>query len=81
MLYSLLLIFGAYIVISPFFMFFSFRYGFEIGVKMEKTAKLPKIFPKKKKDRVLSEKQQRFIDELSNIERYDGTPFGQKEIK
>ena len=77
-----LVILGFYIIMSPFMMLYSVKLGFKMGQRPEKTAAEPVIpLPKRKKEPQVSKEVKRGFDILNNIDIYDGTSNGQKEIK
>ena len=90
MLYSVILlaVVVAYAFLSPFFIIKLIKFGMVISEKPEKAVDTPVfIKPRKKEPKLTAEEQralaekQRALDVLANIDAYDGTGFGQKEIK
>lgn len=71
-------------VITPVMCFFAFKMGldtaFLFGEVENKPMKTPKLRKLRKKP-VESEEIRKYNAILANIEAYDGTGFGQKEIK
>ena len=77
-------ILSIYAVLSPFWLVKAIKFGISIAEKPEEAAEMPFFTaPKeeKPKEPVLSEEEQKIIDVLSNVDIYDGTETGQKEIK
>ena len=90
MLYSVILlaVVVAYAFLSPFLIIKLIKFGMVVSEKPEKAVNAPVfIKPRKKEPKLTAEEQralaekQRALDVLANIDAYDGTGFGQKEIK
>lgn len=86
MLYEILsIILVIYACLSPFWVMKAIKFGAAMAKTPEKAVKEPIIqIPKKekpKKDPVLSDQEQMYVDILSNVGIFDGTSAGQKEIK
>jgi len=86
MLYDILIVLlVVYAMLTPFFIVKSIKFGILLGQKPEEVhkirdfVKLPKR--KSKKDKAREKELEKIGDILSNIEAYDGTGMGQKEIK
>lgn len=73
----IVVILGLYVVLSPFLMLKFLK----IGYKMGNSEKIETTKPKKPVKKRISKKQLAMINSLANIEAYNGTPVGQKEIK
>ena len=71
-----------YLMLAPFIMINGIKFGIKLAEKPQETAEQP-IFnvPKKKKKPKMSKDEERAISILANIDAYDGTGMGQKEIK
>lgn len=83
MLYSIVtIILAIYAVISPVIVLKSVKFGISCADKPEKAAEKP-IFtlPKRKKEPEIPAAVQKGLDIIANIDAYDGTEAGQKEIK
>ena len=83
MLYNIVLIMlVVYLMLLPLIVVTSIKFGIKLAEKPKETADEP-IFnvPKPKKKPKVSKEEQKVIDILANIEAYDGTSIGQKEIK
>lgn len=75
----LLIILVVYVIISPYFYAKAVRFGMSLeGNPPEET-----VFhlPKRKKQPKMTVEEQRTMQILQNIDRYDGTSKGQQEIK
>lgn len=94
MLYDILLIMlVVYVMFSPIFIIESIKFGVKLASKPDQVAdipvlniKLPKKKPKKTKEQKKAEqaaaqKLEETAAILENIDIFDGTNFGQKEIK
>ena len=71
-------------VITPVMCFFAFKMGLDAAYLFEKSEKTPIRTPKMRKlrkNKVESKQIEQFNTILANIEAYDGTSFGQKEIE
>jgi hypothetical protein len=71
-------------VITPIMCFFAFKMGLDAAYLFGKTEKTPVRTPKMRKlrkNKVENKEIEHFNAVLANIEAYDGTSFGQKEIK
>ena len=75
MLYSIL--FGIMCILLPIISYLAFIEGMKCAKSDVKVPKLRKIRKKTKQ----TAENKRLNDILANIEVYDGTPYGQKEIK
>lgn len=83
MLFNILLIFlVVYIVVLPFITIRIIKFGLKVAVKPKEAVSEP-IFNVKayKKAPKLSPEDKRRIAIMQNVEAFDGTGFGQKEIK
>ena len=67
---------------TPFFVFKAIRFGMSVWDEPEEV-KEQTIFhlPKRKKKPKMTAEEERTTQILKNIDRYDGTPNGQVEIK
>lgn len=83
MLYNIILlaVIVAYAFLSPFAIVKLIKFGMMISEKPEKAVDTPVFVKPRKKEPKLTAEEQRTLDVLSNIDAYDGTGFGQKEIK
>ena len=86
MLYSILaVLLVLYAVLSPFWVIKAVKFGLSIKKDPEKAAEEPVFhIPEKKKKvkpPVLSREEQQIVDILENVDIYDGTSRGQKEIE
>ena len=83
MLYSvsLLAVVVAYAFLSPFLIIKLIKFGMVVSEKPEKAVDTPVFIKPRKKKPKLTAEEQRALDILGNIDAYDGTGFGQKEIK
>lgn len=93
MLFNILIVvLVVYAMLTPFFVVKSIKFGMQIAPKADELPKsidsgkltkrkirLPKR--KSKADKAREKELERITDILSNIETYDGTSIGQKEIK
>ena len=71
-----------YAAVSQIFMLKAVKFGLKGAEKPEKAAEEPVFtLPEKKKEAKVSESEQRILDILGNIDAYDGTSAGQKEIE
>lgn len=78
----ILAILGLYTVLSPFLIIYGIKLGFKMAQRPEETAAEPVIkLPRRRKAPQMSEGIKRGFDILHNIDIYDGTAYGQKEIK
>lgn len=80
----LLIILGLYAISTPYWVMKSIKFGIKCADKPEEAAEeavftLPDI-PKKEESVELPADMKRDIAVLANIEAYDGTSVGQKEI-
>jgi hypothetical protein len=93
MLFNILIVvLVVYVMLTPFFIVKAIKFGMQIGSKADelpksidsgkltkRKIKLPKR--KTKSEKAREKELERITDILSNIETYDGTSIGQKEIK
>lgn len=71
-----------YALLSQGFTIYAVKFGLKCAEKPGKVMEEPVFnLPKRKKEAKISESDQRVLDILSNIDAYDGTDTGQKEIK
>lgn len=79
------IILAIYAILSPFWLIKAIKFGISMAEKPEEAAKEPVFtIPKKKEPPVeptLSPEEQKYIDILGNVDIFDGTENGQKEIK
>ena len=76
------IILALYAVTTPFWVLKSIKFGMKCASEPEKAPEEPIfIVPKPAKKVETPEEVRRMLDILDNIEAYDGTPNGQKEIK
>lgn len=77
-----MVILGLYTVLSPFLVIYGIKLGFKMATEPEEAASEP-VFrtPKRRKSPKLPEDVKRDLDILHNIDVFDGTSKGQKEIK
>ncbi len=83
MLFEILtMILAIYACLTPIIVLKSVQFGIKCAEKPEKASE-SEIFhlPKKKKKPEVSDDVRRELDVLANIDIYDGTSQGQKEIK
>lgn len=82
MINVLLCILVAYLCVSPYFYAKAVKLGVKLASKPEETAQEP-IFnvPKPKKKPKMTAQEDRLTQILSNIDRYNGTPDGQKKVE
>ena len=83
MLFNIVLcVLVAYICVTPYFYAKAIKFGMKIAEKPEEAADMP-IFnlPKITKKPKMTPEEDRMMQILSNIDRYDGTPNGQVEVK
>ena len=60
----------------------SIKFGIKLAEKPKETAEKPMFnVPKNKKKPKMSKDEEKVINILANIDAYDGTGIGQKEIK
>lgn len=82
MLYSIMAFCMVLVSATPILCIYCIKFGMRMAERPEETAKEPTFnVPKKEKKVEISPEEQRYIDILANIEAYDGTANGQKEIK
>lgn len=83
MLFNIILaILGLYTVLSPFLIIYGIKLGFKMAQRPEETAAEPVIkLPRRRRTPQMSKEIKRGFDILHNIDIYDGTAYGQKEIK
>ena len=75
-------ILAIYAVLTPIWIMKSVKFGIKCAAKPAEAAEEPVFtLPEKKKDVKVPEEMQKTLDILENIEVYDGTSNGQKEIK
>lgn len=83
MLYNIIItILGLYAVLSPFFMLKFLKIGYKMGNSEEigeRRTVLKRKIPRKRK--MTDKEREQIEDSLANIEAYNGTSLGQKEIK
>lgn len=61
---------------------YAVKFGLKIADKPEKTAEEPFFHvPKKRKEPKMTPEEQRTMQILANIDRYDGSPNGQVKVK
>ena len=78
----LLVIIAFYAVVTPIIVIKSVKFGMKCAGKPEEAAEEPFFnVPKKRKEPEMSAEDARTMQILANIDRYDGTPNGQVEIK
>ncbi len=76
------LIMLVYIVLSPVLVIKSIKFGLRCAEKPEEAAEKPVFTPvRRKKEPEVPPEVQRGLDIIANIDAYDGTDNGQKEIK
>lgn len=76
MLYDFLIVLlTVYIMVLPFLLFYV------VSVLLNSKESVPKLVRRKHPKPKMSEKDQRIIDILANIDNYDGTSKGQKPVK
>lgn len=84
MLYSILFaILVVYVLCMPIIVVKSIQFGMNLPQKVEKTEGKPVFFnlPKKRKKAKTTPEQETAMAILANIDAYDGTSNGQREIK
>ena len=83
MLFSIVtIILAVYCVISPVIIISAVKFGMKCADNPQEVTEKPFInVPKRKKNAKVSPEWQRGIDIMANIDAYDGTDVGQKEIK
>ena len=78
----ILAILGLYTVLSPFLIIYGIQLGFKMAQRPEEAAAEPVIkLPRRKKTPQMSAEVRRGFEILRNIDIYDGTANGQKEIR
>lgn len=77
----LLIILAIYVCITPWLFMKAVKFGMKLVDKPEEAVNMP-IFhlPEKKGKPKMSPEEDRLMQIYANIDRYDGTSFGQKEI-
>lgn len=71
-----------YVLFTPLFVIKAVRFGMKVWDEPEEVAKEPVFhLPKKKKEPKMTDEERRNLQIMQNIDRYDGTPNGQVEIK
>lgn len=84
MLYSILFaVLVAYALLMPIIVIKCIKFGMTLSGNVEKTEEKPIFFniPKKKKKPKMTPEQETTMAILANIDMYDGTSNGQREIK
>lgn len=82
MLYeALTVILAVYVMMTPLFYYKAVKFGLRCAQKPEETGEEVFHLPKKAKKPKMTPEEDRMVQILSNIDRYDGTPTGQKEVK
>ena len=84
MLYSILFaVLVVYTLFMPIIVIKSIKFGISLGGNVEKPEEKPVFFniPKKKKKPKTTPEQETAMAILANIDAYDGTSNGQREIK
>lgn len=78
---ALFVILVIYAIVTPYFYAKAVKFGMKLADKPEEAAKTPFFnVPKKKAKPKMSPEEDRLMQIYANIDRYDGTSFGQKEI-
>ena len=81
MSYELILVI-LYAAFSQFFTIWAFKFGMKCANRPEKAVDEPIItLPKRKKEVNLPKEHLKMMDIMENIDIYDGTSTGQKEIE
>lgn len=86
MLYNVIIcVLVAYVIISPYFYAKALKFGMKIAQDPEEASQ-EKILgefhiPKKPHEPKMTPEEERAVQILANIDRYDGTPMGQKKVK
>ncbi len=74
-----------YAVLSPLWVIKAVKFGISVGENHKEAAEKPVFHipseKKKVKPPVLSKEEQQIVDILENVDIYDGTSRGQKEIE
>lgn len=83
MLYNIIIvILGLYAVLSPFFMLKFLKIGYKMGNSEEISEQRVVLNRSASRKRKMTDKERKQIeDSVANIEAYNGTSTGQKEIK
>ena len=86
MLFDILaIIIAIYAVFSPIWVIKAVKFGISVGENPKEAAEEPVFHipseKKKVKTPVLSKEEQQIVDILENVDIYDGTSRGQKEIE
>lgn len=70
-----------YVCTTPLFYARAVKFGMKLMDKPEEVEEEPVFnLPKRKEKPKMTEEEARMIQKLENIDRYDGSPEGQKEI-
>ena len=79
----ILIIMAVYLMVLPFILLKFIKFGMKIAVsETEKVASEPTFtIPKKKHTPKVPKEMQKTLDIMENINNFDGTGIGQKEIK
>lgn len=78
----LLILLVVYACFTPFLVIWGVKFGIKITKEPEKAAETPFFnIPEKKPEPKMSPEEKRRVQILENIEAYNGTAIGQKEIK
>lgn len=78
---TIVIILGIYVLVMPFLLLFAVKFGIKLSTKPQKTAEEPLFkIPKPQKKPKMDKDTQRVMDILGNIDTFDGTSKGQKEI-
>lgn len=77
----IMVIFGIYVLVSPFLFIFCIKFGYRMADKPEREVEKPVIPKIAKKKAKVSKDQQAELDYLQNIFAFNGTSQGQKDIE
>lgn len=78
----ILVILVIYVLLTPLFIIKAIKFGMKIWDEPEEAMETTTFhIPKRKKKPKMTDEERRTYQILQNIDRYDGTSNGQKEIK
>ena len=67
--------------LAPLAVLFSYRKGISDGKRIDQGKPLPPVLPKIRKQAGENREERKLRTILDNIDRYNGGPIGQKEVK
>ena len=78
----LTIILALYAISTPVWIMTAVKFGLKVAEKPEKAVEEPLFhIPERKKEPEMTEHEFRNAQILANIDRYDGTSFGQEKVK